>query len=133
MNYWVKHTEKPEKVLDSKVFKSISVSNPLLSAVVSGSTESSEIVLESPGSQIKNQRDEEFGFVASLTSMTLWHASAQDTEPIAFVKSSSLVKKYIRWLKQILKALSYQTWVFMVFDCKLPKNKDHIMYWYIPN
>lgn len=133
MNYWVKHTEKPEEVLDSKVFKSISVSNPLPSAVFNGSTGSSEIVLDSPGSQIKNQREEEFGFVVSLTSVTLWHASAQDTEPIAFVTSSSLVKKYIRWLKQILKELSYQTWVFMVFDCKLPKKKDHIMYWYIPN
>ena len=63
MNYWVKHTEKPEEVLDSKVFKSISVSNPWPSAVFSGSTGSSEIVLDSPGRQIKNQREEEFGLL----------------------------------------------------------------------
>ena len=58
MNYWVECTEKPAKVLDSKVFKSISVSNPLPSAVFSGSTGCSEIVLGSPGSQIKKESKE---------------------------------------------------------------------------
>lgn len=81
MNYWVELTEKPQKKLDIKVFKPISVSNLLPSGMARGSTGCSEIVLDSTGSQTNKETKE--GRVLGFLAQHQWFCgmlhSAQDT------------------------------------------------------
>lgn len=132
MNYWVEFMEKPQKVLNNKVFKPISVSSPLPSGVTRGWTRCSEISLDPPGSQPKKETKEEelcfcFSFL-SQTSMTLCGMLQPKIPNLLLYLGAVAWWENVRWSKQIQKAPSCQTWVFTVFDCKLPKNKDCVLY-----
>lgn len=84
MNYWVELTEKSQIVLNVKVFKPISVSNPLPSGVTRGSTSFLKLFRTHPAAKQKQkQTEEEFCFVLKPNiNDTLWHASAQDNSPL---------------------------------------------------